>query len=124
MRGLKRNQKSFHFALFEKSEAVKDEEGNDTGEKRLIYREPVCARGNVSFSGEAHRESFGTTVQYDGVIALDTADCPIDENTVLFINVKPTKDSDGEWRYDFIVSKVIPSLNSTLIAVKSVESRK
>lgn len=124
MRCLKRNQRPFHYALFEKYEAIKDEEGNETGEKRIIYREPVCAKGNISFSGEAHRESFGTTLQYDGVIALDTADCPIDENTVLFIKVKPEKDAEGEWLYDFIVSKVIPSLNSTLIAVKSVESKK
>lgn len=124
MRGLKRNQRAFYYALFEKDEAVKDEDGNETGEKKLLYREPMCAKGNISFSGEAHREIFGTTMQYDGVIALDTADCPIDENTVLFIKVRPIKDEEGEWLYDFIVSKVIPSLNSTLIAVKSVERKR
>ncbi len=124
MRCLKRNQRPFHYALFEKYEAIKDEEGNETGEKRIIYREPVCAKGNISFDGEAHRENFGTSLQYDGVIALDNVNCPIDENTVLFIKVRPSRDEEGEWLYDFLVAKVIPSLNSVLIAVKSVESKR
>lgn len=123
MRCLERNKIPFHYALFKEYEAIKDEEGNETGEKRIIYHEPMCAKGNISFDGEAHAERFGTSLQFDGVIALDNISCPIDENTVLFINVKPERDEEGEWLFDFLVSKVVPSLNSVLIAIRSVESK-
>lgn len=124
MRCLERNKRLFHYALFKNYEAIKDDEGNETGEKRIVYSEPVSAKGNISFDGEAHAERFGTSLQYDGVIALDDTNSPIDENTVLFINVQPERNEDGELLYDFIVSKVVPSLNSLLVAVMSVESKK
>lgn len=123
MRCLQRNKIPFHYALFKEYEPIKDEEGNETGEKRILYYEPVCAKGNISFDGEAHAERFGTSIQYDGVIAIDNTSCPIDENTVLFIKVRPERNEEGDWLFDFIVSKVVSSLNSLLIAVKSVETK-
>lgn len=123
MKCLKRNKTPFHYALFKEYESIKDEDGNETGEKKILYHEPILAKGNISFDSEAHAERFGTSLQYDGVIALEDTNCPIDENTILFIKVSPEKDEDGEWVFDFIVSKVVPSLNSLLIAIRSVESR-
>ena len=124
MRCLERNKRRFHYALFRKYEPLKDEEGNETGEKKNVYYEPVCAKGNISFDGEAYTDRFGTSIKIDGVITLECAHCPIDENTILFIKIPPDKDEEGEWLFDFVVSKVIPSLNSTLIAIESVEKRK
>lgn len=124
MKCLKRNKRPFYYALFKDNEAIKDAEGNETGEKRMVYYEPVSAEGSISFDSEAHAERFGTSLQYDGVIALDDTSCPIDENTVLFINVQPERNEEGEILYDFIVSKVVPSLNSFLVAIKSVEAKK
>lgn len=124
MKCLERNKKSFHYALFQDYEAIKDEEGNETGEKRIVYSDPIHIKGNISFDGEAHAERFGTSLQYDGVITLDDTNCFIDENTVLFINVPPQINDEGEFLYDFIVSKVVPSLNSLIIAIKSVERKK
>lgn len=121
MKCLERNKSPFYYALFKEYESITDEEGNETGEKKIIYHEPILAKGNISFDGEAHAERFGTSLQFDGVIALDDVNCTIDENTVLFINVEPKKGEDGEWLFDCIVSKVVPSLNSLLIAFRSVE---
>lgn len=124
MKCLERNKSDFYYALFKNYEAIKDAEGNETGEKRIVYSSPVKTKGNISFDSEAHAERFGTSLQYDAVIALDNKNCPIDENTVFFINVQPQRNEEGELLYDFIASKVVPSLNSLLIAVKSVEAKK
>lgn len=115
MRCLERNKRTFYYALF--SERVR--EGNGY---RSVYSEPVALRGNISpATGSAHVEQFGNNVVYDKVIVLDNPDCPIDENSILFIEVEPELNAVGDYVYDYIVKKVARSLNSVSIAISKVK---
>ena len=65
-------------------------------------------------------EQFGNFISYDKVIVTDDLTCPIDENTVLFIDKSPEYDDDGNPLYDYIVKRVARSLNSISYAVSKV----
>ena len=94
-----------------------DGEGNYTGERGITYSEPIKIKGYVSpASGGANAEVFGTQLSYDKTIILNGIGWPIDENTVLYIDVDPQSES----RYDYKVMGVAESLNHTTIAVSKV----
>ena len=83
MKCLKRNQTSLHYALYKGKEQITDEDGNLTGEYKVLYSDPVEMQANVSAaSGASQVEQFGNSIQYDKVIVTDDISCPIDENTV------------------------------------------
>lgn len=116
MRCLERNKRSFYYALYEKTE-----KSGSYDERRVVYREPVLMKGNISTAfGTAQVEQFGNSAEYDRVIVIDDINCPIDENSVLFIDKQPERDSGGNLLYDYIVKKVAKSLNSISVAVKKV----
>lgn len=118
---MRRNKKGFYYALYERKEPIEDEYGNQTGEYKIVYREPVFAEGNISpASGEAQSEIFGTEVKYERVIALDDMNCPIDETSILFVNVKPIRNADDEYNNDYVVKMVAKSLNGISIAIGKV----
>ena len=54
------------------------------------------------------------------MIVTDDLLCPIDENTVLFIDKEPGYTEDGTPLYDYIVKRVARSLNSISYAVSKV----
>lgn len=119
MRGLNRNKKKFYYALYEKREAVveTDEYGNEieTGEYSVGYSSPIACEGNISpASGATATELFGGSEGYDKVLMMAAPSIPIDEYSVLWIDVKPDQP------YDYIVKKVARSLNSVAIAVSKV----
>ena len=79
MKCLERNKTEFYYALFVDDEPGKDEYGNESGEPRIIYSEPVLAKANISpATGVSQVEQFGKDLKYDKVIVLDDTDCPID----------------------------------------------
>ena len=122
MKCLERNKTDFYYALFVTNEPGKDEYGNESGEPRIIYSEPVLAKANISpATGVSQVEQFGKDLKYDKVIIVDDMGCPIDENSVLFIDKEPTRDADGNLLYDYIVKKIAKSLNSISIAISKVE---
>lgn len=80
-------------------------------------------RANISpASGASMTEQFGTMDNYDKVIVTDDMTCPIDENTVLYIDAPPVIDYDtGKYNpYDYVVMRVAKSINSISIAVRKV----
>lgn len=122
MKCLHRNKRSFHYALFKEKVAIKDEYGNDSGEVKIIYDEPVESRANISAAtGESQVEQFGNSTPYDKVIIMDDLNIPIDENSVLCIDSPPSYDEDGNLIYDYIVKKVAKSLNTISFAVSKVK---
>lgn len=122
MKCLERNKTEFYYALFVDDEPGKDEYGNESGEPRIIYSEPVLAKANISpATGVSQVEQFGKDLKYDKVIVLDDTDCPIDENTVLFVDKLPARDKDGNLLFDYIVKKIAKSLNSVSIAISKVD---
>ena len=122
---------------------VTDEYGNENGERIPQYAEAVQMWANISpASGQNQVEQFGNLDSYDRVIVTHDMDCPIDENTVLFLDSEPeyttvttnettgngdlneTETSETSYqvpKYDYIVKRVARSLNSISIAVRKVE---
>ena len=122
MKCLERNKTEIYYALYERDESCTDEYGNASGERRVIYSDPVKIKANVSpATGVSQVEQFGRDMKYDKVIVLDDVNCPIDENTVFFIDKEPSYDSDGNLLFDYIVKKIARSINSVSIAVSKVD---
>lgn len=144
MKTLKRNQRPFYYCLYADKVNVIDEYGNESGEKIVTYGEPILMYANISqATGQSNTEQFGSLENYDKVIVTDDLNCPIDENSVLFIDKEPEftegvtidyRESDtvlGEDTvdpvtisipaYDYIVRRVAKSLNSVSIAIKKVK---
>lgn len=131
MRCMERNKVNFHYALFTKRVPVVDEYGNDTGEFDVQHGNPVKSSANISAAkGETQTRQFGENVSYDKVIAMDNEAPPIDEYSILWIDITPELNADGSLAvddegnvktpHDYIVKKVAKSLNSVSYAVSKV----
>lgn len=139
MRCLSRNKRSFHFCLYKGTELLLDEYGNETSESVVLYENAMCMSANISAAtGYAQTEQFGNLDNYDKVIVTADINCPIDENTVLFIDKRPEytevtsyqedTSNPGTYipkaytvpRHDYVVRRVARSLNSVSIAVSKV----
>ena len=121
MRLLKRNESSFYYLLYLSKEQAVNGGGDETGESKVIYSAPVLMKANVSAAtGYAQTELFGNSITYDKVIVTSDMSCPIDENSVLFVDKKPEFDTQGNPLYDYTVKRVAKSLNSISIAVSKV----
>lgn len=121
MKVMERNKRTFWYCLYDRKEPIVDEDGNETGEEQIVYKPAQSLRANISAaSGSSQVEQFGNLAGYDKVIVLDDTSCPIDENTVLFIDKEPEYDDDGNPLYDYRVKRVAKSLNSVSIAATKV----
>ena len=136
MRSLKRNQRPLYYCLYAGKEPIIDEYGNETGENIILYEPPVQLYANISpATGQSSTEQFGNLENYDKVIVTTWMDCPVDENSVLFIDKEPDESSvlthvptaitviDKTVEVpapDYIVRSVAKSLNSISIAVRKV----
>ena len=137
MRTLSRNKTHFYYCLFSGYTEIVDEYGNATGERIPSYASPVMTYANISpATGQSNTEQFGNLENYDKVIVTDDVNCPIDENSVLFIDKEPaysevetydttttphTKTIVSVPAYNYIVKRVAKSLNSISIAVRKVD---
>ena len=120
MKLLKRNLQPIWYCLYRGKSEAHDDEGYETGEKSVSYEKPVKLMCNVSpATGEAQIALFGSLESYDKVIVTDDMNCPIDENTVLFIDKAPN--FQGTPAYDYKVRRVAKSHNSISIAVSKVK---
>lgn len=121
MKVMERNKRTFWYCLYDRKEPIIDEDGNETGEEQIFYKPAQSLRANISAaSGSSQVEQFGNLAGYDKVIVLDDTSCPIDENTVLFIDKEPEYGKDGNPLYDYRVKRVAKSLNSVSIAATKV----
>ena len=116
-----RNDSKFYYCLYADEETLTDENGNETG-TRLVYEQPVEMFANISpATGLAQTEQFGNLENYDKVIVTHDMECPIDENSVLFIDKEPEYSLTDDPIYDYIVRRVAKSLNTISIAVRKVK---
>lgn len=121
MKLMKRNLATIHYCLYTGRTPLMDADGNETGEHKVDYSEPVELKCNVSpATGYAQVNMFGNLESYDKVIITDDMDCPIDENTVLFIDKDP-EFKDGKPTFDYTVRRVAKSLNTISYAVSKVK---
>lgn len=123
MQCLNRNKTLLYYSLLEGQTYIKDSDGYDTGETRNTYAEPVKLYASISASkGQDVIELFGVNCEYDKTIIIDDIECPIDENTIVFIDKEPSWDETNKTlnNSDYIVVRVARSLNFIAIAVKKV----
>ena len=122
MKLLKRNLSTIHYCLYDKSEPILDEDGNETGEDKITYSEPVEFECSVSAAtGYSATEMFGNLENYDKTLITDDMECPIDEHSVLFVDKEPEFDTDGRPLYDYIVRRVAKSINNISFAIRKVD---
>lgn len=120
MRCMDRNKSAFWYLLYDGKTMNMSDDGYETGQMSVKYKDTVKMLANISpASGAAQVEQFGQFVSYDKVIVTDDIDCPIAEDTVLFVDKNPEYE-DGKPLYDYIVKRVAKSLNSISIAISKV----
>lgn len=120
MKTMERNKTEFWYMTYASSDPVLDEYGNEIG-TAVTYNPPVMLRANISTAtGISQVEQFGSLAGYDKVIVIDEVDCPIGENSVLFIDKAVEFTDDGKPLYDYTVKRVARSLNSVSYAVTKV----
>ena len=112
------NRTPFWYALYSESVPAVDDDGFYTGEDTISYGEPVkYTKGNISpAKGYAQIEQFGNLESYDKVIVTCDMDCPIDENSILWIDRSPENSP-----HDYIVKRVAKSKNVIAYAVSQVK---
>ena len=122
MKTLARNKKTLYYALQTGISSVTDEYNQFSGQYEVQYATPVEVRMHISPArGEAILEQFGIQEQYDKVLITDDMDCPIAEDSVLWLNTVPVIESGvTETPYDYLVVRVAKSLNNIAIAIRKV----
>lgn len=137
MRSLLRNKRVVYFCDPEETNViVVDSNGNRTGERNTIYSDPVPLNINVSAArGESDVNLFGNADMYDKIMVTADVDCPITENSVLFVDKAPSftevrvlqKAQAGSVArvylaplYDYVVVRVAKSINGVSFAIKKV----
>ena len=92
MRLMKRNLKPVYYCLYLGQKSKLDADGYETGETEIIYGDPTLQMCNVSpATGAIQMELFGSIEDYDKILITDNMDCPIDENTVLYVDESPVR---------------------------------
>ena len=115
MKCLKRNQTSIYYALLQDCYEETDEYGNVIGQFDSEYSDPVKVKVNVSPArGTIDIEQFGINANYNRTIVTDDLNCPIDENSILWIG----RDTDKP--YNYVVVGVAKSINSITYAIREV----
>ena len=123
MRSLERNKQTFWYALYERSEPILDEDGNEVGEK-LIYGNPIKESGNISEAvGSTEKALFGINAVYTTVINPMPKTFPMNENSILWVDTVPRIAEDGrtDTPHDYVVTKVAKSLNHKGYVLKNVK---
>ena len=110
MRNLERNKKEIAYILYDGYTEVVDGNGYYTGEKTPSYSDPVYIRASVSASrGTAEVDLFGINVPYTNTVIVDDMDCPVNENSLFYIDGNP-----------YAVLLVAKSLNHISYAVRKL----
>lgn len=123
MRGLKKNQRPMHYALFDNEIPIYDENGNEELETRAGYKTPVLFYASLSTGqSDAEESPFGKNVTYDRVISTCDTSLPIDENALIWVKNKPVFNADGTVNGDSadyeVAALPLDGLNSLRIAIK------
>lgn len=116
MRNLARNTQPVFYRLYEGEEEIIDEYGNATGSYVPKYGDLKSALLCVSPNkGTSEVEQFGSIEDYDRTMTTADPKCPIDENSVLWVD-----GADTSGPYNYIVKRKSPWKNSTQYAIKQV----
>lgn len=121
MKLMKRNLSTIYYCLYTDRVPVMDDEGYETGEYTVGYGEATKLKCSVSpATGYAQADVFGNLESYDKVLITDDVSCPIDENSVLFVDKEP-ESVNNQPAYDYTVKRVAKSLNTISYAISKVK---
>lgn len=116
MRGLNRNKRLIHYALRANEEAIVDEYGNETGESTPVYGATTPLLCNISAaSGFYGVQAFGNFTGYTRIVCVPDANCPMDEESIVWFGVDPETEP-----YNYIVVRKADSKNGVLYALQEV----
>jgi len=131
LRTLNRNKQTIWYALFEGTTAITDTSGNYTGEETKTYSDPVAMKANYSRSSSGSNrygtyasttaEPFGLYPSYKKSIVTDDMNCPVAEDSILWIGIAPEDESGNAVKHNFVVRGVSKSLNSITYSVEEVD---
>lgn len=114
---LARNTFPVWFQVYEGETELLDEYGEKTGSFVPSYGPLQSAQMMVSPNrGDATLEMFGTLLDYDRTLSTADITCPINEQTVLWLDGVSTDEP-----YTHYVKRRAPWKNSLVFAVKQVE---
>lgn len=123
MQSLRSNQQTVYFSLYLGKTDISNSNGYKTGEKSKTYSKPQPIQIYVSPArGSAEVEQFGINAEYTNVMSTFDTDCPITEDSILWIGKSPFADETEETLtpYTHSVERVAKGLNSILYAVRKV----
>ena len=139
MRSLRRNDLVFYYAPYDHTADVVDEDGNLTGDTRVIYGTPrrclgcCTAAGGTGTAGfnKTKYNPFGEDKHFDYVVSMDVPkDFDIGEAGVMWMDpthydrqIEPvTVDEDGilSRPYEFEVKRISFSRHTVTLAVRNV----
>lgn len=116
------NKTEVWYALHTDSSEVSDD-GIYTGEWAESYSDPVNIRINVTEGGgRARIKETGIDTEYTHVLTTSDLDCPIREDSVLWIGRTPNEANDN-YNYMVIRGGVRRSMNFVRFLVREVRNR-
>lgn len=117
MRSLLKNQQIVYYKRYLGSHEIIDEFGNSTGSYEPIYDVLESAMLCVSPNkGTSEAEMFGSLEAYDRTMTTADIRCPIDEDTILWIDGVDTNAA-----HNYIVKRRAPWKNSVSFAIQKVD---
>ena len=120
MRALRRNKRKLYYALYLGKEQI-TEGGLRTGDYRELYGDPTELKANYSASnGEASEEVFGIGTNYSKTMVVEDKNCPIDEQTIIWIDKSPTE-GGSPVKHNFVVVQKAVSVNHVMYALMEVK---
>lgn len=122
MRDLQRNQSLIYYKTLIGSEEIIDDDGNATGDSRLIYSDLKAMMISVSSNkGTTEADAFGTDLDYDKTLSTANTSCEIDEHSILWLDGADPTNAITPDPYNFVVVKKAKSLNQVLYAIQKVD---
>lgn len=119
MRSLERNKRPIYYASFVSETDNVDDNGNYDGTKTLNYSAPKRYCINYSEqSGETSLDNFGLNRNYDVRLVTNDMNCPLYEDTRLWIGKKP----GANVPHNYVVTRRSESINGITITARRVET--
>lgn len=122
MKTLKRNCRQFYYAQYVSKENIFDSNGHRTGEHGKNYGTPVAMVANISPArGTTDLEIFGEDLNYTRTICTDDVNCPITEESILWIDTEPCDHLGNPYPHNYVVTQIAKSLNNIMYAIRKVD---
>lgn len=116
------DQQKVYYALYTGKTPKVDAQGYKTLEYEKHYSEPVPIWISVSANkGWAYASPLGISLDYTKTLSTDDMNCPITEESVLWIDKEPFDENGEQTSHNYIVVQVAKSLNLIVYAVKEVK---